>query len=62
MRWIWLAAWLGNCFAVAGVSGHWTAGEIPGWYRTLARPAIAPPNWVFGPVWTLLYALRAVAA
>ncbi|MGA2167356.1 MAG: TspO/MBR family protein [Terracidiphilus sp.] len=62
MRWIWLAAWLGICFAVAGVSGRWTAGEIPGWYRTLARPAIAPPNWVFGPVWTLLYALMAIAA
>jgi tryptophan-rich sensory protein len=26
------------------------------------RPAIAPPNWVFGPVWTLLYAMMAVAA
>jgi len=62
MRWIWLAAWLGLCFAVAGVSGRWTAGEIPGWYRTLARPSIAPPNWVFGPVWTLLYALMAIAA
>jgi tryptophan-rich sensory protein len=39
-----------------------TASEIPGWYRTLVRPAIAPPNWVFGPVWTLLYAMMAVAA
>ena len=62
MRWIWLAVWLGICFAVAGVSGRWTAGEIPGWYRRLARPAIAPPNWVFAPVWTLLYALMAIAA
>ena len=62
MRWIWLVAWLGLCFGVAGVSGSWTAAEIPGWYRTLVRPAIAPPNWVFGPVWTLLYALMAFAA
>ncbi len=62
MRWIWLAAWLGLCFGVAGVSAQWTAGEIPGWYRTLVRPSIAPPNWVFGPVWTLLYALMAIAA
>jgi len=62
MRWISLVCWLGICFAVAGVSGSWTAREVPGWYRTLARPAIAPPNWVFGPVWTLLYALMAVAA
>ncbi len=62
MRWIWLLGWLGLCFAVAGVSGRWTASEIPEWYRTLIRPAISPPNWVFGPVWTLLYALMAVAA
>ena len=62
MRWIWLVFWFGLCFTVAGVSGRWTAAEIPGWYRTLVRPSIAPPNWVFGPVWTLLYALMAIAA
>jgi tryptophan-rich sensory protein len=62
MRWISLFCWLGICFAVAGVSGWWTAREIPGWYRTLTRPAIALPNWIFGPAWTLLYALMAVAA
>jgi tryptophan-rich sensory protein len=53
---------MGICFAVAGVSGLWTASEVPGWYRTLAKPAIAPPDWVFGPAWTLLYALMAIAA
>jgi tryptophan-rich sensory protein len=53
---------MGICFAVAGVSGLWTANAVPGWYRTLARPAIAPPDWVFGPVWTLLYAMMAIAA
>ena len=62
MRWIALLCWLLLCFAVAGVSGKWTASEVPGWYQTLVRPSIAPPNWVFGPVWTLLYALMAVAA
>jgi len=62
MRWITLLAWLGLCFAVAGVSGHWTAVEVAGWYKTLRMPSIAPPNWIFGPVWTLLYAMMAVAA
>lgn len=62
MRWIWLVIWMAICFTVAGVSARWTAAEIPVWYRTLTRPAIAPPNWVFGPVWTLLYTLMAVAA
>ncbi len=62
MRWVGLIFWMGLCFSVAGVGGRWTAGEVTGWYTTLKRPAIAPPNWVFGPVWTLLYALMAVAA
>lgn len=62
MRWLLLILWLALCFAVAGISGAWTAREIPTWYRTLVRPSIAPPNWIFGPVWTLLYALMAVAA
>ena len=62
MRWISLLFWIALCFTVAGISGRWTASEIPGWYRTLVRPAIAPPNWVFGPVWTLLYLMMAVAA
>jgi tryptophan-rich sensory protein len=62
MRWIALLVWLGVCFAVAGLGAYWTADEVTGWYRTLARPSIAPPNWVFGPVWTLLYALMSVAA
>jgi len=62
VRWLGLVFWFALCFAVAGVGGRWTAGEIAGWYRTLARPAIAPPNWVFGPVWTLLYGLMAIAA
>lgn len=36
--------------------------DSSGWYRTLARPAWAPPGWIFGPVWTLLYLLMAIAA
>ncbi len=62
MRWIWLLGWVVLCFAVAGISGSWTAAEVAGWYRTLHRPSIAPPDWVFGPVWTLLYLLMAIAA
>ncbi|MGA8041889.1 MAG: TspO/MBR family protein [Terracidiphilus sp.] len=62
MRWITLIGWLALCFAVAGISGGFTAQEVSGWYSTLNRPSFAPPNWVFGPVWTLLYALMAVAA
>ena len=36
--------------------------QVDGWYAALAKPAWNPPNWVFGPVWTLLYGMMAVAA
>lgn len=62
MRWLGLLFWLVLCFMVAGISGGWTSREVTGWYRTLNRPSFTPPDRVFGPVWTLLYALMAVAA
>lgn len=47
----------------AGLLGSlFTIPSIPGWYATLMKPALAPPNWVFGPVWTTLYALMGIAA
>lgn len=45
-----------------GIGAVFTTSEIGGWYATLARPELAPPNWVFGPVWTTLYFLMGVAA
>lgn len=50
------------CFTASGVGALFTTPQIEGWYSTLNRPSYAPPNWVFGPVWTALYAMMAVAA
>jgi tryptophan-rich sensory protein len=47
---------------LAGAVGALTMGNaISEWYVTLVRPELAPPNWVFGPVWTLLYLLMGIA-
>jgi tryptophan-rich sensory protein len=47
---------------LVGASGAvFTAQGLTSWYGTLQRPALAPPNWVFGPVWTTLFALMGVA-
>ena len=48
--------------AAGAIGGFFTASAIPGWYAGLAKPDFSPPNWVFGPVWTLLYVLMGIAA
>ena len=56
-----LLGWLLLCFATAAV-GAVASVSARAFYADLIRPAWAPPGWVFGPVWTLLYTLMAVAA
>ncbi len=53
---------LALCFAVAAIGGAVTRPNIDGWYAGLAKPPFNPPDWVFAPVWTLLFAMMAVAA
>lgn len=47
----------------AGILGSLaTIPNIDSWYATLIKPALNPPNWIFGPVWTTLYTLMGIAA
>lgn len=39
-----------------------TFPSIPTWYLTLNKPSFNPPNWLFGPVWTTLFAMMGIAA
>jgi len=56
-----LLAFLALCFAVAAAGGAVTATSVHGWYQGLAKPAFNPPDWLFAPVWGVLYALIALA-
>lgn len=53
---------IGVALAVGAVGGLATASSVSTWYPTLNKPAFNPPNAVFGPTWTVLYILMAVAA
>ncbi len=50
------------CVLLGAVGGLVTAPQIETWYATLDKPGFTPPNWVFGPVWTVLYAFQGIAA
>ncbi len=50
------------CTFIGALSGLATASSVNDWYLTINKPVFNPPNWIFAPMWTLLYALMGVAA
>src|SRR5574340_481201 len=56
-----LCAFVALSFGVAALGGLGAAKGFPEWYPALAKPGWTPPDWAFGPVWTLLFALIASA-
>jgi tryptophan-rich sensory protein len=57
-----LAAFMGAVFIAMLVAGVATGLGVNGWYAETPKPFWTPPDWVFTPVWTLLYVSMAVAA
>lgn len=56
-----LAASLALPLGIGAIAGIFTAQAVPEWYASLNRPAFSPPNWLFGPVWTILYILLGIS-
>lgn len=57
--WLRLGLFIVIVVAVGGLVG--ISASPDGWYESLAKPPFNPPNWVFGPAWTILYVLIAIA-
>ncbi len=49
------------CEGVGILGSVFTLSQIPIWYAALNKPQFAPPNFIFGPVWTTLYALMGIS-
>ena len=60
-NWVKLVLSIISCELVGIVGAIFTADAIPNWYVYLNKPSFSPPNWIFGPVWTLLYMFMGIA-
>ena len=50
------------CLLIGFLSSFATQSSVNDWYLTLNKPSFNPPNWIFAPVWTILYILMGIAA
>lgn len=60
--WPRIAIAVGITLTIGLLAGLSMSGSWYGWYAQLQKPSFAPPTWVFGPVWTLLYVLMGIGA
>ncbi len=57
-----LVLFIAVCFAAAAAGAFFTSSSVSDWYPMLRKPSWTPPSWLFGPVWTVLYLMMAIAA
>lgn len=58
---IYLIIWVLALISIGWIIGFLTKNSVITWYPTLLRSPLTPPNYVFGPVWTILYSMLGVA-
>lgn len=56
-----LMVWIVSLIAIGSVIGNATQSDVSAWYPTLQRSSLTPPDYVFGIVWTILYAMIATS-
>lgn len=59
---IYIAISVGICLLVGFSLGFATQDSVDGWYLTLDKPGFIPRNWIFSPVWIVLYIMMGVSA
>lgn len=60
--WLALIVSFAACMSAAAIGGLLTTRSIEEWYNTIKKPSWNPPEWAFGPIWTILYILMAISA
>lgn len=58
---IYLIIWISGLVLIGWIMGFLTKNSITSWYPNLIRSPLTPPNYIFGPVWTTLYAMLGAA-
>lgn len=61
-RYLSLSFFLLICFAASAAGGLATYSNVAGWYEGLHKPSWTPPQTIFAPIWTILYASMAISA
>ena len=60
-KWLKLVLAIVACELAGAVGSIFTTPAISTWYASLVKPSFNPPNWIFFPVWTILFALMGIA-